>query len=251
MSNLLQKFAQKQINELEYAKSIPQFKAGDTLEVHVRISEGSNERIQIFKGVCLRRRSSGNGITGATFTVKKVSNGEMVERIFMLYSPKIAKIVVSKVGRVRRAKLYYLRYLMGKAARIKELNKFEKNKNAAKAKDVAEKKLSSSAEKTEEVKVSSATTAPVDTNSKAAEVEAPAKASQKPDAAPVAEKKTEKKEQVAAKSSEKNNETTAAKAEKAEQPAENKQDKPAAKASSSELKGSKVAEEGKSSESKK
>ncbi|MEL6820211.1 MAG: 50S ribosomal protein L19 [Calditrichota bacterium] len=95
----------------------PQFKAGDTLSVHVRVIEGEKERIQLFNGVCIKKR--GGGIN-TTFTVRKISNGIGVERVFPLHSPRIAKIEVLKIGRVRRAKLYYLRNLQGKAARIKE-----------------------------------------------------------------------------------------------------------------------------------
>jgi large subunit ribosomal protein L19 len=96
---------------------IPEFKAGDTLRVHTRVIEGEKERIQIFEGVCIRRKGGG---VHETFTVHKVSNGVGVERIFPLHSPRIAKIENKKVGRVRRAKLYYLRKLRGKAARIVE-----------------------------------------------------------------------------------------------------------------------------------
>jgi large subunit ribosomal protein L19 len=96
---------------------IPDFKPGDTLRVHARVIEGEKERIQVFEGVCLRKR--GNGIH-ATFTVHKVSNGIGVERTFPLHSPRISKIENKKTGKVRRAKLYYLRKLRGKAARISE-----------------------------------------------------------------------------------------------------------------------------------
>lgn len=96
---------------------IPEFKAGDTLRVHTRVIEGEKERIQIFEGVCIRRKGSS---IHETFTVHKVSNGVGVERIFPLHSPRIAKIENLKIGRVRRAKLYYLRELRGKAARIAE-----------------------------------------------------------------------------------------------------------------------------------
>ena len=96
---------------------LPDFKAGDTLRVHVRVIEGEKERIQIFEGVCIQRKGSG---IHETFTVHKVSNNIGVERIFPLHSPRIAKIENKKVGRVRRAKLYYLRKLRGKAARIAE-----------------------------------------------------------------------------------------------------------------------------------
>ncbi len=96
---------------------IPEFQPGDTLAVHVRVIEGNKERIQVFQGVCIKRK--GGGIN-ETFTVRKISNGIGVERIFPLHSPRVAKIEVLKRGRVRRAKLYYLRKLRGKAARIKE-----------------------------------------------------------------------------------------------------------------------------------
>ena len=96
---------------------IPDFKAGDTIRVHARIKEGEKERIQIFQGVVLRKRKGG---TGATFTVRKVSYGIGVERIFPLHSPNIDKVEIVSRGKVRRGRLYYLRKLRGKAARIKE-----------------------------------------------------------------------------------------------------------------------------------
>ena len=99
-------------------KDIPQFKAGDTLRVHVKITEGDKQRIQVFQGVCIKRHNNG---VGSTFTVRKVSNGMGVERVFPLHAPVVDKIEVMTIGRVRRAKLYYLRNLQGKAARIKEV----------------------------------------------------------------------------------------------------------------------------------
>ena len=96
---------------------IPGFRPGDTIKVHVKIKEGEKERIQVFQGVVIRKRK---GNTGATFTVRKVSYGIGVERIFPLHSPIIDKIEIITRGRVRRARLYYLRNLRGKAARIKE-----------------------------------------------------------------------------------------------------------------------------------
>ncbi|MCG6880227.1 MAG: 50S ribosomal protein L19 [Deltaproteobacteria bacterium] len=96
---------------------IPDFKPGDTVKVHARIQEGEKERIQVFQGVVIRKR---NGRTGATFTVRKVSYGIGVERIFPLHSPNIDKVEVVTRGKVRRSRLYYLRNLRGKAARIKE-----------------------------------------------------------------------------------------------------------------------------------
>ena len=96
---------------------MPDFGPGDTIKVHVRIKEGDKERIQIFQGVVIRKR---RGNTRATFTVRKVTYGIGVERIFPFHSPSIDKIEIIKRGKVRRAKLYYLRKLRGKAARIKE-----------------------------------------------------------------------------------------------------------------------------------
>jgi large subunit ribosomal protein L19 len=107
--------------EQEYAKvreGLPAFKAGDTINVHVKIKEGNKERIQQFQGVVIQRR--GSNTNGETFTVRKVSNGVGVERIFPAASPSIDKIEVVKEGRVRRAKLYYMKGRQGKSARIKE-----------------------------------------------------------------------------------------------------------------------------------
>lgn len=107
----------EQIDKESMRMDIPQFKAGDTVRVHVRIKEGEKERVQVFEGVVISKRKGG---MGATFTVRKVSYGVGVERIFPLHSPSIEKIEVMSIGRVRRAKLYYLRNLRGKATRIKE-----------------------------------------------------------------------------------------------------------------------------------
>jgi len=98
-------------------KDVPEFRAGDTVKVHVRVVEGDKERIQLFQGVVIARRGGG---TRETFTVRKVSGGIGVERIFPLHSPIVDKIEVARLGKVRRAKLYYLRDLRGKAARIEE-----------------------------------------------------------------------------------------------------------------------------------
>jgi len=97
---------------------LPDFRVGDTVSVHIRIIEGNKERIQIFKGVVLRRK---RGTMNASFTVRKLSHGVGVEKTFPVHSPRIDKVLVDSRGRVRRAKLYYLRDLRGKAARIKEL----------------------------------------------------------------------------------------------------------------------------------
>ena len=96
----------------------PEFRVGDTVRVHTKISEGDKERIQIFEGVVIRRK---RGHVNTTFTVRKMSYGVGVERIFPLHSPRVAKIEVKQKGKVRRSKLYYLRDLRGKAARIQEL----------------------------------------------------------------------------------------------------------------------------------
>ncbi|MGI8548812.1 MAG: 50S ribosomal protein L19 [Gemmatimonadaceae bacterium] len=96
---------------------VPAFRAGDTVKVNVRVKEGEKERTQAFEGVCIARRGAG---VSATFTVRKISNGVGVERIFPLHSPMLADVTVVRRGRVRRAKLFYLRSLTGKATRIKE-----------------------------------------------------------------------------------------------------------------------------------
>jgi large subunit ribosomal protein L19 len=110
--NIIDRLEMEQIK-----KDIPRFKAGDTIKVHVRITEGEKQRIQIFQGVCIKRVNSG---LGSSYTVRKMSGAIGVERIFPLHSPSIEKIEVVRVGQVRRAKLYYLRNLRGKAARISE-----------------------------------------------------------------------------------------------------------------------------------
>ncbi len=96
---------------------VPPFRAGDTLRVSVRVKEGDKERLQAFEGVCIARRGSG---VSETFTVRKISSGIGVERIFPVHSPMLASVTVVRRGRVRRAKLYYLRHLTGKATRIRE-----------------------------------------------------------------------------------------------------------------------------------
>jgi large subunit ribosomal protein L19 len=109
----LVKFVEEQSVE---KKQLPTFKAGDTVSVHYKIREGNKERVQVYQGVVIQRNSVG---VSETFTVRKVSNGIGVERIFPVNSPNIDKIEVNSVGKVRRSKLYYLRALTGKAARIK------------------------------------------------------------------------------------------------------------------------------------
>ncbi|NTV13815.1 MAG: 50S ribosomal protein L19 [Desulfobulbaceae bacterium] len=107
-----------QIEKENMRYDLPDFRVGDTVSVHIRIIEGNKERVQIFKGVVLRRK---RGTMNASFTVRKLSHGVGVEKTFPLHSPRVDKITVDSRGRVRRAKLYYLRDLRGKAARIKEL----------------------------------------------------------------------------------------------------------------------------------
>ncbi|MBN8250106.1 50S ribosomal protein L19 [Priestia flexa] len=108
----------EEITKEQLKTDLPTFRPGDTVRVHVNIVEGSRERVQVFEGVVIKRR--GGGIS-ETFTVRKISYGVGVERAFPLHTPKIAKIEVMRRGKVRRAKLYYLRELRGKAARIKEI----------------------------------------------------------------------------------------------------------------------------------
>ncbi len=116
--NIIEKLEKAEAERLEQAgKVIPDFSAGDTLVVHVHIREGSRERLQAYEGVCIAR--SGSGLN-ASCTVRKISYGEGVERVFPLYSPLVESITVKRKGRVRRAKLYYLRERRGKSARIKE-----------------------------------------------------------------------------------------------------------------------------------
>lgn len=110
----------KAVEQDQFKKDIPDFGPGDTVKVHVKVVEGNRERIQVFEGVVIRRRGGG---LGETFTVRRVSYGVGVERTFPLHSPRIDKIEVTKRGRVRRARLYYLRKLRGKAARIKEIRR--------------------------------------------------------------------------------------------------------------------------------
>jgi large subunit ribosomal protein L19 len=115
--NLLQQLEHEQVEKLAATRSVPKFEPGDTVRVSLRVVEGERERIQAFEGVCIARKNAG---LNSSFTLRKISYGEGVERIFPLYSPRITAIDVVRRGVVRRAKLYYLRGLTGKRARIAE-----------------------------------------------------------------------------------------------------------------------------------
>ena len=115
--DILQKFEETQAEKIQAERPVPEFGPGDTVRVMVKVVEGTRERLQAFEGVCIGRRNRG---LNSAFTVRKISYGEGVERIFQLYSPQIADIQVVRRGDVRRAKLYYLRGLRGKKARIAE-----------------------------------------------------------------------------------------------------------------------------------
>ena len=115
--NIIEKFEKQQIEKLTAGKTLVEFAPGDTVKVNVKVVEGTRERIQAYEGVCIARSNRG---VNSSFTVRKISYGEGVERVFPLYSPNVDSIEVIRRGRVRRAKLYYLRALRGKKARIAE-----------------------------------------------------------------------------------------------------------------------------------
>ena len=113
--NIIQSLEKEQLRT-----DIPAFRAGDTVQVHLKVIEGTRERVQVFEGVVIKKKG---GSLSETFTVRRVTSGVGVERVFQLHSPRIEKIVLVRSGKVRRAKLYYLRELRGKAARIKEIRR--------------------------------------------------------------------------------------------------------------------------------
>src|SRR5437868_1630234 len=115
--NLLQTIEQRELEKLKSAAKVSQFGIGDTLRVNVKVIEGTRERVQAFEGVCIARKNAG---VNSSFTVRKISYGEGVERVFPLHSPRIASVELVRRGAVRRAKLYYLRGRRGKSARIAE-----------------------------------------------------------------------------------------------------------------------------------
>jgi len=125
--NLLQTIEQEEVKKLAGARATPEFRPGDTLRVSVKVVEGERERIQAFEGVCIGRKNAG---VNSNFTLRKISYGEGVERIFPLYSPRITAIEVVRRGAVRRAKLYYLRGRTGKAARIAERSRDQLRREA-------------------------------------------------------------------------------------------------------------------------
>lgn len=126
--NIIDQLEREHIAELTSSKTIPAFQPGDTVRVNVKVVEGNRERIQAYEGVVIARKNAG---INSAFTVRKISYGEGVERIFPLYSPRIDSIVVIRRGAVRRAKLYYLRSRRGKAARIKERRDTRPDKGGA------------------------------------------------------------------------------------------------------------------------
>ena len=132
--NTLQKFEQDYKNKLAADKKLEDFSEGDTIRVNVLIIEGSTERVQAFEGVCIARKNAG---LQSSFTVRKISHGEGVERVFPLYSPRVDSIEIVRKGDVRRAKLYYLRGRTGKATRITEKQEAVQD-DAAEAKKAAE-----------------------------------------------------------------------------------------------------------------
>ena len=115
--NVVDRIGKKQMEKVLEQREIPEFAPGDTVRVDVKVIEGSRERIQAFEGICIARKSDG---VASSFTIRKLSYGEGVERVFPLYAPQVAGVTVVRRGRVRRAKLYYLRGRTGKAARIAE-----------------------------------------------------------------------------------------------------------------------------------
>ena len=147
--NIIDKIEKQQIEKVLAERSIPDFSAGDTLIVKVKVIEGTRERIQAFEGVCIARKNAG---VRSAFTVRKISYGEGVERVFPLYSPRISEIEVVRRGKVRRAKLYYLRERQGKSARIAERStgrsiESENNKQSIKTSPSKKQKSEDASEK--------------------------------------------------------------------------------------------------------
>lgn len=149
MTNIIDEIEQEHMAELTADKKIPEFQPGDTLRVNVRVKEGTRERVQVFEGLCIGR--SGKGIN-QSFTMRKISYGEGLERVFPLYGPMIDSIDVVRRGDVRRAKLYYLRGRRGKSARIAERQDWRRirDKETAQAKEAAAEKTEKAADPDDE-----------------------------------------------------------------------------------------------------
>ena len=169
MSNLLETFEKQQIEKLTSKKRVPAFRPGDTLKVTVRITEGSKSRLQAFEGICIARK---NNSVNSNFTVRKISHGEGVERVFPLFSPLVEKIEVVRKGDVRRAKLYYLRELSGKKARIADKDRgdeADQYEYIEEAPPVEETKTPDTDTKAEEVEAKQAETKAEEAEAKPAE----------------------------------------------------------------------------------
>ena len=152
--NIIEQFEKDQIKSLVKGKKIPQFHPGDTVRVNVKVREGTRERIQAFEGVCIRKKNRG---LSSSFTVRKISFGEGVERVFPIFSPSIDSISIVRSGQVRRAKLYYLRDLTGKKARIVERIRKKQPDLASlyidESEEVVEEEIVASDEHTQDVSV--------------------------------------------------------------------------------------------------
>ena len=178
MSNLVETFEKKQIEKLTGKKRIPTFRPGDTLKVTIRITEGDKSRLQAFEGMCIARK---NKSVNSNFTVRKLSHGEGVERVFPLFSPIIEKIEVVRKGDVRRAKLYYLRDRTGKSARIADRDRGDEADQYAIIEETTPEELNTN--KDQQVDAPAEAEAPAETESSAeadtpAEAEAPAEANE-------------------------------------------------------------------------
>ena len=134
--NILDAIGQATIDKVQSERPVPRFEPGDTLRVHVKVQEGNRERLQVYEGLCVARKNAG---VNSAFTVRKISFGEGVERVFPLYSPSIWEIEVVRKGVVRRAKLYYLRDLRGKASRIVEDTEAQRELLAVQAEEQAKR----------------------------------------------------------------------------------------------------------------
>ena len=143
--NIIDEIEQEQIKEITEKRMVPEFGPGDTLKVHLKVVEGTRERIQVFEGLCIARS---NRSLNSSFTVRKISNGEGVERVFPVYSPLIDKLEVVRRGDVRRSKLYYIRTLSGKKARITE----KRMDNRPKVSNKTVEKISTKVEENKESK---------------------------------------------------------------------------------------------------